>query len=368
MFLDFAKALTTPSEPTIEQGTNKLFQIHPSQLSLLLELVWQRSNLTPTKSLALPEDLLKTMLVDSSASQLEETILRCGSRIKWYHLIYAYMIENTRMYEIFRRVLNEFFHGEKLGPPDATTQAWLRTTEELFYSDPAPYLVTRVVSRDIRPDMRSSRRNAYYRMFGMDMNHGYDDGKPYPYLKADVANNDFVSAFEELLREVWLGYSNFANNSGQRPTDDSKMLDLVQKLGSMLRARREGNNIYREEFAFVTMMSWFHLTLKSDTDIVKVLRANADTPEQRLYKIAERVGLPAHGLSRSFFEIAEPISNILRQIELKLFDDLSIIPVLYNPEFNLPQTNLVATNMLQIITHWSVITGRNIKARPVSAN
>ena len=35
----------------------------------------------------------------------------------WDHLIYAYMIENTRICEIFRRVVHEFTHGEKLGTP-----------------------------------------------------------------------------------------------------------------------------------------------------------------------------------------------------------------------------------------------------------
>ena len=35
----------------------------------------------------------------------------------WDHLIYAYMVENTRVYEIFRRVLEEYAYGERLGVP-----------------------------------------------------------------------------------------------------------------------------------------------------------------------------------------------------------------------------------------------------------
>ena len=54
--------------------------------------------------------------------------------ILWDHLIYAYMVENTRIYEVFRRVLHEFLHGEKLGVPgSADSQRWLRVTEELFF-------------------------------------------------------------------------------------------------------------------------------------------------------------------------------------------------------------------------------------------
>src|ERR1051325_10241581 len=33
-------------------------------------------------------------------------------RLRWDHLIYAYMIENTRVFEIFRRVLHEYLHVE----------------------------------------------------------------------------------------------------------------------------------------------------------------------------------------------------------------------------------------------------------------
>ena len=90
------------------------------------------------------------------------------------------MIENTRVYEIFRRVLHEYRHGEKFGAPiDADTQHWLRATEELFYSDPAPFLITNVSSH-IRSDLRANRRNAYQRMFGMELNHGTDTGQPTP--------------------------------------------------------------------------------------------------------------------------------------------------------------------------------------------
>ena len=105
--------------------------------------------------------------------------------VLWDHLIYAYMIENTRIYEIFRRVLYEFLYGEKLGVPLPDAQDWLRNTEELFYRDPPPFFITTITS-DIRADLRASRRNAYQRMFGMDLNHGTDDGQPYPFVRAEA--------------------------------------------------------------------------------------------------------------------------------------------------------------------------------------
>src|SRR5262249_9755040 len=92
--------------------------------------------------------------------------------MKCNHLIYAYMIENTGILEIFKNVLCEYLHGETLGTfTDLELEAhqWMRTTEELFYRDTSPYFVTSLTS-EVRPQLRAVRRNAYYRMFGMDLN------------------------------------------------------------------------------------------------------------------------------------------------------------------------------------------------------
>jgi hypothetical protein len=106
----------------------------------------------------------------------------------------------------------EFLHGEKLGVPGtvsvvpgffetAESQRWLCTTEELFYRDPPPFFITAVTSH-VRSEIDCTRRNAYWRIFGMDLNHGTDGNKPCPYVKAEAANYGFVSTFEEFLREV----------------------------------------------------------------------------------------------------------------------------------------------------------------------
>src|SRR5690606_18636179 len=131
-----------------------------------------------------------TSVVASSLSSLGGTTLAAISRppiVRWHHLIYAYMIENTQIYDIFRRVVFEYLHGEQLGVPLNGSEHWLRITEELFYKDPAPFFITAVASH-LRPDLSATRRNAYYRMFGMDLNHGSGDKKEYPYSKAKASN------------------------------------------------------------------------------------------------------------------------------------------------------------------------------------
>lgn len=342
----------------------QLFDLHPAKLVLLLERAWDKRQDITALPLGHPDhrsnlDAIPLVLFNSAGLDSLPSSDKRG--ILWDHLIYAYMIENTRIYEIFRRVLYELLHGEKIGTPTAESQGWLRTTEELFYRDTAPFTITSVDSH-IRPDLRASRRNAYQRMFGMDLNHGAEDGKPYPYVKAEAANSEFVSTFEEFLREVWVGMTYVTATASSNPTDQSKIAELATKLHDMLRSRRQNGNLSREEFAFVSAMSWFHLTVEFDSPIVLALRADATGIEQRLFKIAERIGLPAHGLSKNFFHIADVISRILIQIERGDYNDSNAVPALYTP----PSAPEAA--MRTIISDWTAITGRDVKARKVATS
>ncbi|MFI5383425.1 MAG: hypothetical protein ACHQXK_04220, partial [Methanosarcina thermophila] len=186
-----------------------------------------------------------------------------------------------------------------------------------------------------------------------------EDGKPYPYVRAEAANNEFVPTFEEFLREVWIGIENLKNGIGPNPTDDAKIADLAEKLHDMLTTRRINGNLSREEFVFVSMMSWFHLTVEFDSPIVVSLRAEASSPEQRLFKIAQRVGLPAHGLSKSYFDIADPISRVLILIETGAYNTPAAASAFY-------KEGALQDAMKTIIRHWSIITGREMKARKVT--
>lgn len=362
-----------------------LVQLHPRELSGLLEQAWNlrvhdtgnnkhatghpnhRSDTPGVEISQLPAIVLNPSSLQGDRNTQFTQVLTDAQQhtktpgVRWDHLIYAYMIENTRIYEIFRRVVNEFLHGEKFGAPSEETQLWLRNSEELFYRDTPSFSITTLDSY-LRPDLRSTRRNAYYRMFGMDLNHGGDDNQPYPYTRAEAANNGFVSTFEEFLREVWIGYINRSTTSGANPTDEAKIHELTDQLKDMLITRRLKGNLSREEFFFVAMMSWFHLTVEYNLPIIDDLRAQATSPDQQLFKIAQMVGLPAHGLSRSYFEIADAISSVLIYIESGAVNSSSAARVFYDPIIS----PLLSDAMNKIITHWSVITGHDIKAGKVS--
>jgi len=380
------RRFTTPSDGlTRAQKADSLFRLHPSELSALLEMAWDYRIWESDKPLGhprrrsdvagLPDYLLDTLFssappegnnffVENRNSFGQTSIAGAPPIIRgtlWDHLIYAYLIENTRAFDIFRRVINEFLHGEKLGVPLASAQHWLRNTEELFFRATPSFSIYSVDSF-IRADSGASHRHAYYRMFGMDLNHGKEDGKPYPYIKPDVANREFVSTWEEFLREIWIAITNANNTSGRRDTDDAAIANHARRLHDMLLTRRTNGNLSREEFWYVSMMSWFHLTLEFDSPIVSSLRAEASSEDERLKKVAERVNLPSHGKAFYFFQLADPMSWLLTQIETGIYNDPSAVPALYLP------TSAIEPFVRRIIYAWSEATGRNMKVKtsPVS--
>ena len=281
------------------------------------------------------------------------------------HLIYAYMIENTGIYEIFGRVLWEFGHGERLGFPERpATFQWLRTTEELFYKDASPFQPLNQVSR-LRPDIAATRRNAYYRFFGSDLNHGRDGSPSYPYTKPPAANREFIPTFEEFLRETWRAIENNRNRVAGNPTDIAAIADLALRLQNMLNARRGGTPaspvMARDEFLAVALASWFDLTVQFNTPIVNDLVAIGPSPEERLRQIGERVGRPVHGRSHSYFIIAPLLSTLLIQIERGDYSDVT-------GARNLAAAGAIQNAVRQIIHHWTIISGRELQSLPMTVS
>jgi hypothetical protein len=269
-----------------------------------------------------------------------------------HHIAYALCLENTRLVDIMRRVVTEYRSGERLPPATAATLRWLQVTEEVFFTSPVPFSI-RSLASSVRPDPAAIRRNAYYRLLGMDLNHGTEDGRPYQYAKADVSNRDFSLAFESLLAETWKGYINRNNFVSANATDDNAIDELVRRLQEMLNARRQAGNLAREEFDAVATLSWFFLTIAYDTQIVRDLDATAFGVADRLRLIGERVGIAPHARADSYFQLAAPMSAILRAIEQNAILAAGGAPSLYR--------GIYQPFMLQIITHWSVATGRNLK-------
>jgi hypothetical protein len=360
-------------------GVDNLFIYHPADLLEYIERCWEAC--TQTNVLGVPQNLGRGNidLINEFASRARP--YRSGVRdanapvappepisqyqpqlpippqpdwmLPWRHLIYAYALENTRIIEVFRKVIDELIHGERLGRPDWEVQRWMRNTEELFFSDRLGFSILSLTS-SLRPDSGSIRRNAYYRLLGMDLNHGLDDGRPYSYVKPDVANKEFARQFELLLQETWRAYSNRNNAVGPNTTDPTAISDLCRRLRRMLQDRRIYDNLAQEEFYACTMLSWFHMTVLGDSPIINLLQAQGTEPAERLRIVGQRVGVPTHTKSYNYFRMAGALSSILWRIELGNFDTPAGAANLYIG-------GQVTNWMTNIINHWSAATGRNLK-------
>ncbi|MFZ0530165.1 MAG: hypothetical protein WAL91_06480, partial [Propionicimonas sp.] len=304
-------------------GPTKLFPLHPLQLHRYLEVAWTQMGLvqigTESENIFLGDDQDIVPLLARDPDLLEDPLLPVSSqRRPWEHLIYAYLLENTGMMRIFKRVVELYAAGEQLDVPSPLTRQWLRNSEELLFRDPPPFSISSV-SSDVRPDLEATRRNAYWRLLGMDLDHGAPGGRPYPYPRVTAANVDFVAHLEAFLVEVWQNYINRVNTSGENASDPEAVANRADILAKGLRVRRLRGNLAREEFFFTAVLSWFHVTLENDNQIIVDLKATAADPGERLLKLGARVGIPAHPRSRDLILMAEPASSILRFVELEKF-------------------------------------------------
>jgi hypothetical protein len=354
MFLQLA---TNPIPATTESNARKLFTFHPLVISGLIETGWRNRYTGP----AFPFDPWPKLMTDRIWADFSLP-LNAGftfGTTNWDHAIYAYLIENTRIYDIFRKVIETYQFSETLEVPSIESQRFWRNTEFLIYSDPELSMVWNMTSRT-RGDEVAHRMTFYSWFFGLDLTHAAEIVQKHPYQKPAAANRDFIPTVEAFLREVWRGIVNSSNTSGSNPTDDEAIATTARRVYDMLITRRRNGNLSREEFRAVALMSWLHLTISFDSPVVQDLKASASSPEERLAKIGERVGMKPHSKSKAFLDLAQPFSFLLQAIETGKFNDPAFAPLLYQP-------GTITRNKVQIvIDQYTLATGRDLKSAPVT--
>jgi len=304
-----------------------------------------------------------------------------GQRIPPYHLIYAYLVENTRAAQIFEKLVFLYLHDEKLRKattPNKLAFQWIINTENLFFKHLANNSYRNIAS-NIRSSIDATRRNAYYRLLGMDLAFGdAASNAPVPFVKAEFNNQPFIILFEKFLTEIWMAYTNARNQVGANTTDMFSIVDTAQKIQEMLMSRRTTDsdftnyryfNLSKEEYASVVMMSWFYEAVSYDSPVVEFLRCNGNTPGERLINIGNKVGLPAHSKSEGLLDIAPVMNTLLRRIELgdyNLPNETNVRRIIEAQSPALtpaaqPDELQALSDLLSIINNWEKATGHRIK-------
>jgi hypothetical protein len=411
------RQLVTPGHPGANPTTdvmsniNSLFTYHPLQISAIIETVWLNRNnaaSSQTNSSFLPwspliaSQILKAPFFtgydwshtpplalypvlpapftfkfpldqpgiantwNGAGTEHPETQppahpLRRMHSTNWDHLIYAYVIENTRIFEIFSKVLETYMFSEQLETPSAQSQLFWRNLEFLILGDAMPSMLWTTSSRSRRDEV-ANRLCTYYWMFGIDLSHAGEIAGQHPYQKPAASNRDFIPTFEAFGREVWRGIMNARNTSGANDTDPTVIATLARRIYDMMATRRINGNLSREEFRAVAVMSFLNLAVLYDSPAVVDLKATASSPEMRLQKIAERVGMTAHPKSKPFFDLAGPFSVLMQSIETGKFNHTTGAELLY---LQTPG-NFSAKNAETVIDQYTLATGRDLKSQPVS--
>ncbi|HRH48114.1 MAG TPA: hypothetical protein PLP23_05170 [Panacibacter sp.] len=294
------------------------------------------------------------------------------------HLVYAYMMENTKMVQIFERILSLYQHGEDLTIPTVTvnsttptitdngkTRKWIDNTSLLFYSN-SPSAVWNDNSL-LGSNFEAIRRNAYYRLLGMDLNHGIGEKatQPVAYQRANHTNLGFTELFENFLKQCWQMIINFNNTSNINTTDLVALQELANAIRNMLLSRRstENNldnypvlNLSKAEYASVVMFQWFYHSLSYNSPIVVEMSAEAGTPAERLSRLGQRVGIPCHSKSSFFIDLAPLMATLLRLFELDEIDN-NYITAIANP------TTRPYSLITSILNNYQLATGKNLKSQ-----
>ena len=305
------------------------------------------------------------------------TVIADFTQSSSYHLIYAYLIENTRILQIFERLIEKYSNEEELGIAPASVYQWMLNSERLFFKSETSK--SRNVRSLIRPNFESNRRNAYYRMFGMDLAFGdinSSSGATTAYTKAKIANQQFIALFEKYLAEVWQGYINARNSSGQNTSDVNNIVEIATQIRELLQARRggrpgggldiyQGTNLSMEEYASVVLTTWFTFIISADTNVVQFLNCQSSTIGERLTKIGNKVGVTAHAKCQDLFEMAGAAANILSLLEMGTYlettGDVQTMLSSLNPGTASTINSDYMNNFLTVINNWEKATGHKIK-------
>ena len=288
-----------------------------------------------------------------------------------YHLMFAYLIENSRIVAIFERLILKFLTTEDLGHASPFTYHWIRNTAALFYKDVhVPQFRSLVTA--ITPNFDAIRRNAYYRLLGLELGHGNQDNSPVVFIKPAQANTQFVQLLENFLREVWQGIINNRNTSGVNTTDVVYLSELALQLKDSMLSRRnsdkdlnlyENSSLSREEYLSVIMAEWYYQVIATNTDMMKELNTEAVKPAERLANIGKLVGITPHSKTHDLYELAPLLARLLRTLEEGFYDNPLIIQNLFDPTVS----GTFAAEISLIISLWQKTTGTNLKQMPNAA-
>lgn len=324
---------------------SEFFTLRASEISETLERYWE---------------LFNNEINRSFASGLPPTDQRFYCPFN--HLGYSFLLENTKIFEIFHKIMELYINGETLTHPTIEAARWLQNTTKLMFND-EPIYSNFLVTNKISTSEDTSRRNSYKRLFGADLSHGNSQNQNYP--KSNINNDDFFRVYEEFLKLSWIGQAEYTNTSGTNYTESERIKTLADDLKSMLLSRRTVENSL-ENYEFLDLSTiefkshlrsmWFYHAISYNSPIIKEMSCEGTSAFDRLQKMGSKVGINCHSKTSSFMELAPLFGFWCRSLELDMIDD-GYISSMLTPQ-TAPHKHVTA-----MINLYEATTGKDIKQR-----
>jgi hypothetical protein len=302
----------------------------------------------------------------SPKERMENSLDRYQGYFPGFHIMYAYMIENTKIFQIFQKIITLYITGEDLTIPfnknEFNTKPWIENSHKLFFSKAETSAWNRSQLID---SFEAQRRNAYYSLFGLDLNHGLGENNttPFPYVRPKAFNGNFIEEFENFLKLCWQMIINYNNTANINTTDLIALQEQVDSLRKMLLSRRTTEedlsnysylNHSRTEYDAVVMADWFMHAISYNSPIVVEMGAEAVSAAERLNILGRKVGISPSSKTTNFLELAPLMATLLRIIELDEIDGI-YLACIANP------TTKEYALINSIIYNYQLSTGRDIK-------
>jgi hypothetical protein len=348
-----------PANPTQHSKirAETLLYGHPDEIIALAEIFWRQhaAALGSQAAFAWPQKKIARVLDDHG------TDWWTGARgvpppapAHRDHIIYAYLIEKTGIFDIFRTA-NELYKSDADMPTRSEeSQRFWRMADCLIFSAPAQNTVWDLACR-IDGD-EQARRKSLHGAFGFEVAAENPQAQGNIRKAPTGSASEFVSHFEAFGTEVWRGIVNRKNTTRANDTNYEAIVMHATWLHDMLKSKRQRSNLSLEEFRAAGIMSLLHLAVDFDTAIVKDFKAEANDPGERLDRIAERVGIAANPNARALFEMAPVFSKLLRFIELDQIRDAASAE-------RLCRLSPLCDWTAKVINLYSETTGRDLRVR-----
>jgi hypothetical protein len=263
------------------------------------------------------------------------------------HLIFAYFIEATGLLKAFRALIREYqlndqtislytqrYPGSDPDPKDKILRDALDRITDLCWPPPKSTIGSKTDEL--------IRDNSYWRYFGMTI-PGKENAADF---KAESHNEDFITTFEAIIRQVVNGILDKAVNEGA--TDPASLSRTLVNLQTGLRDHNNNLMPLVTEYWYGTLQSL--LDLLNSPRLMQELNINFNpnnnpieqpSPEEkalRLKRLGAKVNVVTSPVAEYFFVLADKMRDFLIKVEdtawdpykaKELFDDQNFREIIF---------------------------------------